>query len=302
MKFKAILVATMSRSGHHAVIHWMGCQSPVLTHYFNNGKSNWAESHLIMGSQADMWAFDGSGQATHLEISDDIRLGNYGNNWRIFSFEQLRLDPFPDKDFLRDLHRKEFSHKRYLPGLLAFQEFSDCATDELLILIISRDPLNWLASKWKHAQRYSKRDDWRDTGMGEHPIYWQHATYTNSTLYGRPCLNIRYNLWFSSRAYRDQICRTIGLNEGDQGLDYVPEYGDSSSFDKLNYQGSARQMHTLERYKQIEDPLFWRMVNDWLGKPDGLDQWGLDDCEKHFGIRYDRDFLVKRGVERSLLG
>jgi hypothetical protein len=126
-------------------------------------------------------------------------------------------------------------------------------------------------------------------------------------LYGREFLNmtswlgsavhVRYNDWFRSRTYRDEIAGQIGFVNRDAGINEIARWGPalrglSTSFDGLNYEGQAQQMKVLERWKEFaRDPFFRSLIED---------QELVDLSVQIFGeIQGVREFLLETGADPS---
>lgn len=66
-----------------------------------------------------------------------------------------------------------------------------------------------------------------------------------------PVTYILFNKWFADETYRRSIAECLGLAFTDRGRDKIGRYG--SSFDGLKYEGKARQMNVLDRWRRWQD-------------------------------------------------
>jgi hypothetical protein len=67
----------------------------------------------------------------------------------------------------------------------------------------------------------------------------------------RPIVPILFDPWFEDPQYRRSIERKLLLEESDEGLQVVTNYGRGSSFDLRDFQGKAQQMDVLNRWKTV---------------------------------------------------
>lgn len=121
-------------------------------------------------------------------------------------------------------------------------------------IIIIRDFFNMIASSLANPGHMSmeKRKE----------IWIEHA---KAILAGHR--HIKYDFWFQSQSYRNNIADEFGINRGNEGVDYIPTYGGGSSFDKLNYQNKASYMDVLNRWEKFKnDKRYQRLIDPQVRK------------------------------------
>jgi hypothetical protein len=145
------------------------------------------------------------------------------------------------------------------------------------VIIVHRDPFNWIASSLKKNRapldepfpcgpttpiNYLK---WWCNSLSRIDMYCQYMeqTFGEKDHLGRYAYDINYNLWFFNKAYRKRICDDFGLEFTDAGINDVMRIGKGSSFDGTSFNGRANEMEVLTRWKKYEnDPRFWSLVTD----------------------------------------
>lgn len=249
-------VYALCRSGHHAIINWMGmnAKSPVL---FLNGVENnpQFENGNVYDSDSDKYRFH-----TYRRQVD-------GNQVVIY-VESFIITPFPNKSYLiedRDLilctemlSYVEIDDERYRKIRWIKKRPLDIRR-----IIILRDPFNNLASvlRLKSAEKTKKM-----------LVLWKEyyrLLKTNPKFYG-----ISYNLWKTSKEYRDGVAKDLSLCTNDYGLDIVSHYGGGSSFDGMDKDGSGSSMDTLSRYEELKNDAKFISYFDKEIKRMALDYFG----------------------------
>ena len=103
--------------------------------------------------------------------------------------------------------------------------------------------------------------------------------YLNLAVYNG-WLIINFNNWFVSKEYRKKISETLGVPFTDKGLEFIPEDGKGSSFDKRQYNGIAQQMKVLERYKVfMHDELYLEAMEDEELQALALELFDIHFCD-----------------------
>ena len=134
----------------------------------------------------------------------------------------------------------------------------------ILIGLVSRDYLNWMASYIKITDN---PDDWKGVDFSFLTGTWLSIAkeYYGETNYLPEAVKIKYEKFRDDQSYRKEICKRVGGNFNDELLEKVAPFGGGSSFDSLDYDGRASQMKTDERYKQIIgtefEEYYWKMYN-----------------------------------------
>jgi hypothetical protein len=219
-------ITGMSRSGNHAIIHWILSQAAGRTCFVNCAEPR-CNPFTTARPTADGRAVVAS-YRPFCEASE--RRGAHSRkDLLVVSYEDCFLGPVASGEFER-------RHDEWVGKSLR-------RTD----LIILRDPYNLFASRMRSGiggvtQRAVLR------------IWKQHARevlgirrYLDS---GR--VAISYNRWVADRSYRRRLAAALGLAFTDAGRERVPATGNGSSFDGLSYDGRAQAMRTHERWRHFE--------------------------------------------------
>lgn len=182
-------------------------------------------------------------------------------DWLIYSYENC---------FLGTVCSTEFRRRR--------QDWlgpSERRTD----LLVLRDPFNLFASRirWSRTirQRYPEHP-LRNSLSTTRRIWKQHAreALRERQHLSRDRVLVRFNRWATDRAYRRDLAHRLGLDFTDAGIEHVPGVAGGSSFDGRGYDGRARDMPVLER---------WRLLADDPEYVDCFDQETVELSERLFG-------------------
>jgi hypothetical protein len=231
-----IRVVGMSRSGNHAILHWITEQIDGRACYLNcvQPKSNPFDSALPLDTGRP-----------------------YAVNYTPFDLDAERSGRFTQKDALL------YSYEDCFLGTVCNDTFernrerwvgpSERRTDVLIL----RDPYNLFASRRRAGY----------ATVAPHiavRIWKQHARefLREREHLGPDLVRIRYNAWCTDRAYRRDIAEQLGLMFTDAGIDTVPSTGEGSSFDGTAYDGRASEMDTLGRWRHFADDPDYRALFD----------------------------------------
>jgi hypothetical protein len=229
-------VIGLSRSGNHAIIRWILQQAPGRTCFLNcvEGKTNPYHSARPLASGLP-----------------------FETNIPHFDWERECRGAWLRKDLLVYSYEDSFLGYVCHPLFAENQERWLGRTRQQIDILIVRDPFNLFASR----QRAGLSSVSPATAVR---IWKQHAREALGQRQHRkrPHLWVYYNRWVTDRAYRQQIAARMGLPFSDTGIDRVPSTGGGSSFDGLRYDGAARQMKVLERWKVYQhDPDYLRLFD-----------------------------------------
>jgi len=225
---QSLVLASMARAGHHAVANWIAMQFP---------------GPIRMLHFCDKHGRPLRRRGVKLHKNGFRNLSNAES-----SISQLRctenLKPCRDGDCANECHI--------------------ASADKIIIVL--RDPYNWLASSLKQ-----NRDVTLDCGDGTiiDTYGWllEQAVGTKNYFPGVPCLGVDYNRWFASADYRRDLADTLDLRKPftDAGINRVSHRGRASSFDGMRFQDCAQKMDVLNRWKHYQDdPEFWAMIPNWI--------------------------------------
>ncbi len=145
---------------------------------------------------------------------------------------------------------------------------------EKYVLLILRDPYNWLASwyAWQDELGFRFREDeefrhytinlWKHYAR----LYLQWKDETREIDHDAQIrVLVNYNQWTSSTEYRKKLAAQLGLQFTDKGREKMSINGYGSSFDGMTYNGKASQLKVLERWNNFEkDPDFQALFDDEL--------------------------------------
>lgn len=122
-------------------------------------------------------------------------------------------------------------------------------------VLVLRDPFNVFASLIHRGEDMDKANSVIRKWI-------EHAReYLGLTSHFKNRVCISYNQWFTDKYYRQQIAKSLDLNFSDAGINAVVNVGHGSSFDGTTYDGSAREMPVLVRYKKyLEHPAMQKVL------------------------------------------
>jgi hypothetical protein len=230
-------VIGMSRSGNHAIIHWILAHAEGRTCFLNCAEPK---------NNPFCWARPlGTGQPC------------YRVNYPEFDLERERAGTFSTKDYL------VYSYEDCFLGMFRDGPWEDehdawlgpsASRRDILIL---RDPFNLFASRLK-------------TGIGTIPphtairIWKQHARQFLGLrrLLRNSAILISYNQWVSRRSYRRRLAKQLGLRFTDSGIDEVSGTAGGSSFDGMEFRRRASRMKVFDRWKLLADDEAYRRLFD----------------------------------------
>lgn len=143
---------------------------------------------------------------------------------------------------------------------------------EKYVLLILRDPYNWLASwfAWQDELGFNFREDlefrnytinlWKD--YARLYLKWSNDTNGKENLTQKKVL-VNYNQWTHSLEYRKQLATQLGLKFTDKGREKMSINGYGSSFDGMTYNGRASELRVLDRWRKFEnDPEFQALFDN----------------------------------------
>jgi hypothetical protein len=231
-----LCIIGMSRSGNHAIIHWLLAQAQGRTCFLNcaEGKTN---------------PF-ASARPLHSGLAYEV-------NYSQFDYEGEQNGNFSSKDLLIHSYEDSFLGHVCHPLFEANHNQWVGSSHQRYDVLILRDPFNLFASR-RHSRLPHVSTN---TGMR---IWKQHARefLRQTHRLNRPYILINYNRWATEQAYRRQLAAQLGLRFTDAGFLTVQKTGGGSSFDGLRYDGQAERMKTLERWKVYQDDPSFRKIFD----------------------------------------
>lgn len=221
MRDKIYIILGMKRSGHHALVYWIGENIINCSHYNDYRIS---KEHKKFFSKSN-------------KESNRTKFGTGGNNNVIINIEDF------DPKWFNVCNFKE---------ILPIPKYKKC-----YILLIIRDPFNWLASSMKMGGGPRRRI------ANRIKMYKDYFRYiSEEKIHPENLFIVSYNEWFSDPEYRANLALHLDLPSCDKGVNKVSPRGGGSSFDKMKLRNKAQSMKVLERWKEMKsDPEYIKMID-----------------------------------------
>lgn len=123
---------------------------------------------------------------------------------------------------------------------------------DYIILLQTRDLLNWFASYYTSVKRVHMK-------MIESWLCITSEFYRERYLKGCNVVRVMYDHFCESQKYRINICGQLYGTYNEHELQHVPHNGGGSSFTGTRYNGKAKEMPTLDRYRQVDSAIYKRL-------------------------------------------
>lgn len=168
----------------------------------------------------------------------------------------------PEKPLAYSFYNLEDYGIKFLLDNLDKMPFS--IEDEVINLLVLRDPLNFIASRVKTYRKADTLSLISEVFLNNYFEWCEVAIQKVAPIDGLRLIS--YPDWVHSKEYRSDLSRSLGLTFDDKGyLDVVEE----SSFDQFEYKGKADQMNLLQRYEtMVADDIFKGIVTQYQQKID----------------------------------
>jgi hypothetical protein len=231
---RVIHLVGLKRSGTHALANWLlGMDAGAVL--LNNSpmkrfglappmartlRNSPIPVHLHRGSEAI--ALDGNGRERRVRLEDGQSLVIV--LWQSQSLDHLNTHP-------------------WLCGI-------EAASTQVLLLL--RDPFNWLASVYAKASA-SLDADGALAAWGEYA-----REYSRDSGKLPQAIPISYNRWLSDRDYRGGIASQLALCGDDRYFRVVTPHAGGSSFDGMRFNGNAARMRLTDRWQHYADDRTYR--------------------------------------------
>ena len=214
---KNYIILGMKRSGHHAIVYWIAHNLAGKAKLYNNCRCSLDGKELIL-----------------TEYDSNI-IGDGKHNINIFNIEDFNTNLLKNYDF-RTLKKDK--------------------DDELHIVLVLRNPFNWIASSVKGGGGpckwiISRVELWKK----------QAKLFLNNVDYNYIYM-VNYDKWFSNIEYRYKLSSKFNLDSFDNLINFTSPRGNGSSFDKLKFKNKAQDMKVLERWKFLEGTEYNKYLND----------------------------------------
>ena len=128
----------------------------------------------------------------------------------------------------------------------------EAAIDRLLVVL--RDPYNWTASMCKRFNGGENKPMIFKTWQETIPTYIRLCDYVRT----HPNNWVNYNFWFQAPKYRRQLEERWGLEQNDDTVDKVSDFGGGSSFQAGCR--SAQDLKVMDRWRECKDVPEYRDV------------------------------------------
>lgn len=229
---REIVILTLSRSGHHAIINWIARQWEGTVIHQNNCVRGWEENQLLPFNEVS---------GTKI----------YGNQYDAPTLAINSIETFDMADFWR---------------------YSFWVTEQPReFYLILRDPYNWIASCWAgggEGRSQLSSPFINERGEEKQPtiqLWKKQAEYVlgSRATPSRKINFISFNSWFSDIEYRAGLAEDLQIPFTDVGVEEMPQFGGGSSFSGLQFDGMAHQLGVLNRWHTLSSvPEYLELIED----------------------------------------
>lgn len=235
-----IVTLSLQRSGQHAVINWLCSQMKNIVHFNHCHFERTNLTNIITPINNRIILYNESGkhdsglQSREAANSFLSKIDSYKT--LLYSFEDVDPDNILLKNYVRN--------------------------SEPTVVLIIRDPYNWLASSIKHGQSSPEQlAEKKDIFVK----YLEQALEITNHI-KHPVVTINFNDWATSISYRKNIITKLNFpfsESADNALQEVPDFGGGSSFDGTTLNTSNPKMGVFDRWKDYRnDPVFRKLLNE----------------------------------------
>ena len=222
----------MKRSGHHALINWIGKQHGSLSH-INNAAMDWEHKSFRSIYTPDDYGDDPQDVLISIEDFDP-------RDWSKYEFTTFPL--------LRDAE--------HVYPILFMRDFKNW-----LASCYARKHLAYPYNDVYAALDRPYLNDRQDHKDGRLEIYCRQWNEFLMPLNIHPCYVYSYNKWATMTSYRRNMALELGLTFTDEGHQDVPRFGKGSSFDGTTFDGKASEMDIEGRWIKFQkDPEFQEIL------------------------------------------
>jgi hypothetical protein len=209
---KLIFLSGLMRSGNHAINIWI------------SGHVGYQLSKIHANADLEKWFIYKDGNAIHRNKRKKHKFTKYDKDCDIavVSYQNLPIRRFEKRVIIDTVPDKRDVYKIH----------------------IIRNPYNILASWFRSP--LEMKNGILDIWAGYAREYLGKTNYVKGNKFF-----IIYDRWFVDLEYRRTISSFLGLEHSDKSFEKVDNWGDGSSFDKVAYNGRAKRMDVLFRYKKL---------------------------------------------------
>lgn len=237
---RTFVTLSLKRSGQHAVINWLCTQARDIVHFNHCNFERRNACYWITASTNRVVQYKGSEKFDNgVQQRDDLiqllsRIDNYKQ--LLYSFEDFDVE-----------------HKQLRKYILK---------ESPTVVIIIRDPYNWLASTLKRKDCDYEQLVKKKRVLIKHLEYALHL----KKYPGYPLIFINYNKWVTDQEYRKEICRLLAIpfsDSLDKAILEVPDFGGGSSFSGARTITEKFSSNVFYRWKEfISDSLYRELLDD----------------------------------------
>tara|TARA_R100000152_G_C6755479_1_gene179201 strand:+ start:543 stop:1403 length:861 start_codon:yes stop_codon:yes gene_type:complete len=265
LKFNnSLCIFATKRSGHHAIINWIGMNLPQSCIHLNDINIEILcdpdSSPVIKYNRKSLFRWtpaetnNGLMAAVVYDQQENTSAKMTGNQDEFFKFvKKYKKRSGGINNFLTSINQEiiNFENISYAPHLDKISQSLYFKNKQVKIIGILRDYYNTLASSLKSLEKSPI-----DYSVSELTAMTQIWLSLAQEYIKDPKSIILFNLWHSDKNYRSALCKQLGLNNNDYGYDQISSFGGGSSFDKKH-----SSLH--ERYvSMIDEPLFQQFANN----------------------------------------
>jgi len=237
---KTFVTLSLQRSGQHAIIDWLCHQAGEIAHFNHcqferRGTINW-----ITPINKRVVLYRGE-EKLDSGIQDRQKMQRFlcqNRNYRqaLYSFEDTDIE----NPFLNNYIRSR----------------------NPVVILILRDPYNWLASSIKHNRN---SPDLLYVKKRMLVKYLEQALKRRNYL-RQPVVIINYNKWVNQPGYRQHLCEELAIpfsEEADSSVENIQDFGGGSSFDGLAADSGVLKSAIFRRWEDyVSDPFYQDFFND----------------------------------------
>jgi len=251
---RTFVTLSLQRSGQHAIIDWLCHQTGEIAHFNHcqferRGTKNWItpiNKRVVLYRGAEK--LDSGIQDRQKMRRFLCRNRNY--HQVLYSFEDIDIENPILNNYIRNKNP--------------------------VVILILRDPYNWLASSIKHNRNSP------DALYAKKRIlikYLEQALKMRDYLC-HPVVIINYNNWVNQPGYRKTLCNELSIpfsEKADNSVENIQDFGGGSSFDGLTAESDTLKSAIFRRWTDYVSDSFYRSFFD--------DPYLNELSETFFGIK-----------------
>lgn len=285
MAKREIRIIATRRNGHHAIIFWIGKYYDGSILYINDVYPHQkAEKEFSIPGKIVITPYVGRTiepceiQPTTINAVRDIY---------VKSKTSLKLSKYTDVFFTGDydclmLSFEGWDINQIMNGLFIQNHDRWYGTKERIDnMLVLRDPFNCLASELTAYTMWSIPVE--DVVQNFAKLWKSHAReFLGQTNLLSNLITVNFNKWHLDSKYRIKLMEKIGVQLDRSPYEYIPDFGNGSSFTGFRKQGRASKLKILDRWRNCKDLAEFRMLK--------YDKELVDLAEEIFNMKADSIF------------